>query len=250
MKIKVLGCHGSEGKNYKATAFLINDSIAIDAGTIVSAVSIKELKKIKNIFITHAHLDHIKDLAFLADHMFGQLKKPINIYGKPKTLNAIHKHLFNNIVWPDFSKIPSSSKPTIKFIPIRKAIKLNGITIEAIDVNHTVDCVGYLIKDSKSSFAITGDTGPTKGFWKRLKREHNLKTIFAEVSFPSTKSNIAKSSLHYTPLSLKKDLGILNGLQRVYVYHLKPPYVLDITREILKSAPKWQVLKSGKTIKI
>lgn len=250
MKIKVLGCHGSEGPNYKTTAFLINDSVAIDAGTIVSAISRKGLTKIKNIFITHAHLDHIKDLAFLVDHIFDQIKKPIKIYGKPRTLRAIHKHLFNNIIWPDFSRIPTKAKPSIQFVPIRKVTKLNGITIEAIDVNHTVDCVGYLIKDKKSALAITGDTGPTKGFWRRLKREHNLKAVFAEVSFPSAKFKIAKRSLHYTPSTLKKDIRLLKEGTKVFIYHLKPPYLADITREISRIAPKWQILKPGKTIKI
>ncbi|OGQ36949.1 MAG: hypothetical protein A3F16_03330 [Deltaproteobacteria bacterium RIFCSPHIGHO2_12_FULL_43_9] len=250
MKIKVLGCHGSEGQKYKATSFLINDSIVIDAGTIVSALPIKDLKKIKHIFITHAHLDHIKDLAFLVDNLFGKIKKPIKIYGKKKTINAIQKHLFNDVIWPDFSRLPSRSNPTMRFIPIKKIVKINGISIEPIAVNHTVESVGYIIKDGMATLAITGDTGPTRGFWRRLKREHHLKAIFAEVSFPSRKRLLAQDSLHYTPTTLARDLPTLENNPRICIYHLKPPYVSDIIREIHKISPKWYVLKLGKTIKI
>lgn len=250
MKIKILGCHGSEGPKYKTTSFLINDSIAIDAGSLVSSLPLNKLKYVTNIFITHSHLDHIKDLAFVADNLFEKIKNPINIFSKPNILDAIHRHLFNDVLWPDFSKLPSKSKPTIKFVPITGIVKVGGLSIEAVEVNHSVECVGFIIRDKKSTLAITGDTGPTKKFWTTLKKEQLLKALFAEVSFPSTKQGVASKSHHFTPTTLSRDLALLKAKPKVYVYHLKPPYIADITKEIKSLGKAWHILSPGKTIKI
>ena len=249
MKITVLGCHGGEGPTFKPTSFLINENIAIDAGALTSSLTVEALKKIKYIFITHAHLDHVKDLAFMADTLFEQISSPIQIYSRPSILNALKEHLFNDVLWPDFTKLPSPQNPTVQLIPLNKPISIEGLTFEAIDVTHVVDSVGYLISGSNMSIAITGDTGPTVAFWEKVKSLKDLKAIFAEVSFPSSHQQIADDSLHYTPKTLQKDLAKVPSNIPIYLYHLKPQYILEITKELTKMGVKWSTLSLAQTLK-
>ena len=113
MKVKILGCSGSETIGHKPPGFLVNDVMMLDAGTITAALSIEAQSRITDIVISHTHLDHIKSVMFLADNIIGHIKKPVNIHAIPKVLDAIRKYLMNDIIWPDFTKIPTPKNPVL-----------------------------------------------------------------------------------------------------------------------------------------
>jgi ribonuclease BN (tRNA processing enzyme) len=75
MKIRVLGCHGSQLPNYNTTSFLLGQNALLDAGAVTAVLSIREQLKTDYVFITHAHLDHVRDIMFLADNICYQRKK-------------------------------------------------------------------------------------------------------------------------------------------------------------------------------
>ena len=111
MKVKILGCSGSETIGHMPPGFLVNDVMMLDAGTITAALSIEAQSRITDVLISHTHLDHIKSVLFLADNIIGRIKKPVNIRAIPKVIDAIRKHLMNNIIWPDFTRIPTPAEP-------------------------------------------------------------------------------------------------------------------------------------------
>ncbi|MBU1627689.1 MBL fold metallo-hydrolase, partial [bacterium] len=80
MKFKVLGCYGSSETGYRLTSFLINDTILLDAGDGVSTLNFKQQTKIEKIIISHAHLDHICSLPFLALNFLEAGSYPVDIY--------------------------------------------------------------------------------------------------------------------------------------------------------------------------
>ena len=89
MKVKVLGCSGSEGIGHNTPGFLVNDTVMLDAGTISAALSLGAQTKITDIMISHPHLDHLKGMLFLADNVIGRIKKPIAIRALPGVITAI-----------------------------------------------------------------------------------------------------------------------------------------------------------------
>jgi cAMP phosphodiesterase len=152
MKVKVLGCSGSETMGHMPPGFLVNDVMMLDAGTITAALSTDAQSKITDVLISHTHLDHIKSLLFLADNIVGRIRKPVNIRTTHKVIDAIRKHLMNGIIWPDFTKIPTSRNPIFAYKPMQVGmpVKIGRLTVKAIPMNHAVPTIGFLVGDGKS----------------------------------------------------------------------------------------------------
>src|SRR5574340_1313237 len=159
MKVKVLGCSGSEAIGHNPPGFLVNDTVMLDAGTITSALTIEQQSRITDVFISHTHLDHIKSLLFLADNIIGRIKKPVKIRSIPRVLDAIRKHLMNELIWPDFTRIPTPRNPVLAYSPFAalKPIRVSGLSVKAVPMNHPGPAVGFLVSDGKTSFIYTAD---------------------------------------------------------------------------------------------
>ncbi len=113
MKLKVLGCSGGiGGAQPRTTSFLLDDDILIDCGTGVGDLTLDELARIDHVFLTHAHLDHIAALPLMIDSV-GELRQaPVQVHATPETIRILHSHIFNWLVWPDFSAIPDHHQPS------------------------------------------------------------------------------------------------------------------------------------------
>lgn len=252
MKVKVLGCSGSETIGHMPPGFLVNDRVMLDAGTISAALSIEGQSKITDIFISHTHLDHVKGILFLADNIIGRIKQPINIRAIPKVIDAIKKHLMNELVWPDFTKIPTPKNPVLAYKPFLpgKTIDLAGLKIKAIPMNHPVPAVGFLVGDGRSSFIYSADTGPNEGLWAEAKKVKNLKGIIVDTSFPNSMDFVAGLSGHFTPAQLHADLTKAKVAKTVpiYIYHIKPVHKKRVIKELSALGRKnVKVLQEGKT---
>lgn len=238
MKIKVLGCSGAELPGYNAPGFLLNDEIILDAGSLTGVLNEKSQLKIKHIFITHAHLDHIRSIPFLADNVIvGKKKHSITIFSISPVINTIRRHLFNSSVWPDFTIIPNPENAILNFqkINIGRPVKLNGYHITAYKVNHTVPAVGYLIEDKKGNrIFYTGDTGPTDKTWKKIG-DRWINCLIIDVSFPNRMREMAIRTGHLTPDLLEEEIIKMRRLpEMIYITHPKPQYLKEILKEIRK----------------
>lgn len=252
MKVKVLGCSGSETIGHMPPGFLVNDRVMLDAGTISAALSIEAQSRITDIFISHTHLDHIKGVLFLADNIIGRIKQPVNIRAIPKVIDAIKKHLMNELIWPDFTKIPTPKNPVLAYkpLPAGKFITVAGLKVKAIPMTHPVPAVGFLVSDGRSSFIYSADTGPNEGLWAEAKKVKNLKGIIVDTSFPNSMDFVAGLSGHFTPAQLHEDLtkaSVANSVP-IYVYHIKPAHKKRVIKELHALGRKnVKILQEGKT---
>jgi len=258
MKIKVIGCSGAGFSGCNVSCFLLNDEILFDAGSLPNVLDEKSLLKIRNIFISHAHLDHIVGIPFLADNIIGNMNHRVdhrvNIFSISPVLKTIKKHLFNNSVWPDFTIIPHPDNAILNLIKLNpgKSIKINDYIITPYKVNHIVPAAGFLVEDTKKKrFFYTGDTGPSSETWEKIG-DKKIHCLIIEISFPNSMYDMAIKTGHLTPSLLKEELSKMRHLpEHIYVTHLKPRCFKEIKADIAGLEMKnIKLLKCGNTIKV
>ena len=234
MRIQVLGGHGGQALGFSTTSFLINDELLIDAGSVTAMLSVEQQSKIDHILISHSHLDHIKDLAFMCDNCFGMRPRPFQVYTHPTVKKILKDHLFNETIWPDFTILPNEKNPTLQINAIEpdKTITINKYKITPIKVQHPNDAMGFIIEDVDSSVLFTVDTAATERIWEKAKEIKNLKAIFTEVSFPNALKGVAIASDHHTPKTLQAELAKMPPNIPVILTHLKPNFREVIMKEI------------------
>jgi 3',5'-cyclic-nucleotide phosphodiesterase len=217
---------------------LIDDRMAVDAGAITSQLELGEQEKLEVVLCSHSHLDHIRDLATVADNRAQLGSKPLIIAATKATIDVLKSDFFNDKIWPDFTKIPAADEPTIIYqeIPLEVPTKVLDYVVTAVSVNHTVDAAGCLIDDGKGTIGFSGDTGPTDRFWEFINRVDDLKALLMEVSFPNSQQALATASGHHTPQTLIKDLQKLSSPESVatMLYHIKPPFQAEVEKECAK----------------
>lgn len=254
MKIEILGCYGNVIGPYRATSFLINDTILLDAGTVTEVLGDERVRNLRSVFISHTHIDHIKGLFSVIDEMVALKENGIEIFAVKPVNEIISENLFNNLIWPDFTTIPSVENAILKQIEIdlEKDVEVSGVTFRPILMNHTVYTTGFIVKEGGRGFMFTSDTAKTERFWEIAKKEKGIEFIIADVSFPESQKEIAKISGHMTVSTLIECLERY-GLSSVpvYIYHIKPFFIEEIKREVISSGRKNLIfLKQGETIEI
>ena len=233
MKLRVLGSAGAELPDFRPPAFLIDESLLLDAGTIGAVLTEEEQWRLQHIFITHSHLDHIRSIPALADNIIiKNLRHSVSVYSIPEVMDALRQHLFNNIIWPDFTVIPDADRPVLSFVTIDSGIEyaVNGYSIRALPVNHTVPAVGYRVCSGATTLLYTGDTGPTEEIWQYAS---GIDALIVEVSFPNAMEPLAQITKHLTSTLLSAELKKIPVLpKRILITHPKPQYYDIIRSEI------------------
>ena len=231
--LKILGCSGGIGSDLRTTSFLLDDDILIDAGTGVGDLTLDELLNINHVFITHSHLDHLCSVPFMADSV-GALRQqqnlgPLKIYGIPQTLKALQIHIFNNVIWPDFTCLPSIQHPFITLHPIHLGGSIeidragNKRLLTALPVNHSIPAVAYAIQSDTGTLVFSGDTGSSENFINALNALPKLDHLLIETSFNDDEEALAKISGHLSPTLLIAELKRLRHAgASVWISHLKP----------------------------
>ncbi len=235
--IRILGAQGSRSQNAFTTCIQVSRHTLIDAGNIMHALG-EEALHVNRIFFSHAHLDHIIDTAFLIDHFFTKRSETLYLYGLPHTIEALQNHLFNDVLWPDFSHIylPNSTTPALTYVEIEPnqsyAIE-EGITLTPFLANHTVPCCGYMIEKNGSGVLFSGDTFQNEALWHKLNETPSIKALIIDVSFPNHFVKVATESKHLTPQFLEQELKQLTRTDlKLYINHLKPLHAALIIHEL------------------
>ncbi|MDC0933313.1 GAF domain-containing protein, partial [Arcobacteraceae bacterium] len=252
--IRILGAQGSRAEKANTTCIQVTKNTLIDAGNIIQGLG-EDARYIDNIFLSHSHLDHIIDSAFLIDNFFAQRTKPLKIHALPETLETLKKHFFNWEIWPDFSMINliNTNTPSLKYIPIEfnKEYKIEeNIILTPIKAVHTVPTCGYIIKSDEGSIVFSGDTFKNKDLWKIINKNNDIKAVMVDVSFPNEQSQLAQDSKHLTAKFLQEDMFALKrGGVFIYVNHLKPFYKNEIISELKEiGVDETSILNDGEII--
>src|SRR5262245_32063799 len=179
MKLRVLGCYGGNIPGHGMTSFLVNDTVALDAGWVSQALPLEAQVKVKDILISHSHLDHTCALPFLIDNNFSHPGFNVRIYALREVIASMKNHLFNNHTWPDFTSLPNNITPVLRLIEVvpEKPFEINGLTFRAIPVSHIVPTAGFVVEDKKTAIAFSSDTGPTERFWEVVNSVKKLKAV-------------------------------------------------------------------------
>ena len=249
MKLRVLGCSGGELPGHRTTCFLVDGRLAIDAGALTSSLPLDELLAVDDIVLTHSHFDHVKDVPLLSDVLVGRRRKPVRVHASEGCARTLRESVFNDELWPDFTRIPDQRRPVIEIVPFDpdRPFRAGRYRVSPVPVSHPVESVGFVLSDGKTSIAVSGDTGPTARFWQRVNAEKRLRALLVELSFPNALQGLADLSGHLTPRTLEAELSKVDrdGVP-VLLYHLKPAHVAELKRELaVLGLPRVRVLRRG-----
>ena len=206
------------------TSLLIDEDILIDGGTGIGELSRDEMARVRHIFVTHSHLDHIAGIPMLVDSIFDQARETIVLHARPETLQTLRENIFNWQVWPDFTQLPDYARPALRLEAMRpgEVVALEERRIEMIGVNHSVPGAGFRMQNGGGSFAFSGDTTSNDEFWQALNLHDDLDLLIVESAFADEDIELSRKAYHYCPSLLADDLKKLKHRPRLYITHLKP----------------------------
>ncbi|MDP1912173.1 MBL fold metallo-hydrolase [Brevundimonas sp.] len=237
MQIRVLGCSGSIAAGSRTTSFLLDDHVLIDAGTGVGDLTLDELARIDHILVTHSHLDHVLAIGLLADSVARRrqaaARPPVVVHALAATIAALRLHIFNGVIWPDFTRLPDPAHPVLRFeaVEVGEVLSLGARRAEVLPACHTVPAVGYAVLGAQGAWVFTGDTGPNPALWQRL-RSLPVGTLVIETAFRNDELALAERSQHLCPAQLQRELSQLATPAEVFITHIKPGEVDAVMAEI------------------
>ncbi len=240
MRIRVLGCSGGIGAGSRTSAMLVDSDVLIDAGTGIGDLAIADLNAIRHVFLTHAHLDHIAGLPMLADSVFdANFEVPLTVYAREETLKAVQDHLFNDVIWPDFARLPNPERPMLRYQVLSPGdtVTIDHRDFYAVDVMHSVPSLGFTVQNSGGAFAVSGDTKTNETLWPVLNACDDLKVLVIEVSFPDEMESLANDAGHYCPRTLTRDLERLRHKPAIWLTGMKPGEEARILEQVVRQAP-------------
>lgn len=211
------------------------------------------------MFLTHSHLDHVCALPLMVDSTGALREHPVVVHALPETIAALKAHVFNWVIWPDFTEIPHFERPWLVFEPIT----VGGVVtidapgrprraIRALPANHTVPALGYQLSCAEGSLVFSGDTSPNDDFWRLVNTIPDLKALIIETAFANKERDLAVLAKHLFPIQLGQELQKLQRDAQVYITHLKPADQALIEREIDAWAGRFapKVLVRGDVIEV
>ncbi|MCY7377444.1 MAG: 3',5'-cyclic-nucleotide phosphodiesterase [Pyrinomonadaceae bacterium] len=240
MKIQLLPStfdeNGTASRRQHLSCFVVDDRVAIDAGSLAMATTTAQKKQIRDVVLTHAHLDHIAGLPLFIDDLFAGLDAPVRVYCSAEVLETLERDIFNWEIYPRFSELKNKNGASVmQYQPFEagREFTVKHLRIKSISVNHKVPTVGFIVSDAKTTIALTGDTAEMSDFWQTVNAETNLSALLIECAFPNELEELAENSHHLTPRNLQKELAKFNRKEcAIYVVNIKPMYRDEVVKQI------------------
>ena len=241
---------GGASPAQRLTCFVIDDRVTIDAGSIGIALSEAQQRSVRDVIVTHPHMDHIASLPIFVDDLFGELQEPVRIHATSEVIDLLKADVFNDTVYPKFDLLKNAQGHVMEYVPFQtgREFKVAHLTCTAVPVNHIVPTIGLLLSDGVTTVAFSSDTAETEEFWRVVNQAKKLHALFIEASFPDSMEGLAKASKHLTPASLRNELTKLNhnGMD-ILAVHLKPAYREKVVAELNQlNIDKLRVMEPGR----
>lgn len=235
MKIKFLGSSVEDpARRQYVSSYLINGTVAIDVGCLGFYGTPQQQEAIRHVFLTHSHIDHTASLPIFVENAWTPAESCPRIYGIPETLDCVEKHIFNNLIWPDFIELSRNMPPFLRLNPIESGVPVeaDGLQITAVPVNHVVPTVGFVVSDGESAVIFGGDSGPTEQIWEVAHQTPRLRAVLLEACFPNSLTSLAQASLHLTPEMFSREVAKMPAGIKVVAVHIKVRYREAVIREL------------------
>ena len=256
MRLRVLGCSGGiGGRHLRTTSFLLDDTVLVDAGTGVGDLTLEEMARVDHILVSHSHLDHVLSIGLLADSVLrtrlAARRGPVTGHALPETIAALRTHIFNGVIWPDFTRLPSTEAPALRFEPfaVGDVLLLDAHRIEVLVAEHTVPAVGFAVDGGGAGWWV--DTGPNPALWRRLA-DMKVAQLVIETAFGDDERHLAGISQHLCPSTLRAELDQLAGSIDVHITHIKPGELDAVMSEIARFDTRHRIhaLQAGQTMRL
>ncbi len=225
---------GDASRGSFLSTYVIDDVVAIDAGGLGLLGDLSAQFRIRDVFLTHSHIDHIASLPIFLETVFQSSERCVTLHASAATLESLRKDIFNGRAWPDFIGMSESGVPFVKVEVLEPGheVDLGSLNLTPIAVDHVVPTLGFLVNDVGVTVAIPSDTGPTELFWRTAAAAPDLKGVFLEVSFPDDMAGLAQLSKHLTPSAFAGEIRKLAREVPFIAVHIKPRFYDKVVAEL------------------
>lgn len=225
---------GAASPRQHLACFVIDGTVALDAGSLALAATAAERGAIRDVIVTHAHIDHIATLPLFIDDLFTSLERPVLVHAMPEVLAVLESDVFNDRVYPRFHRMRNERGPVLQFVPLHPGVpsRIAHLTVTAVPVHHAVPTAGLLLDDGTAAVGYSSDTTATDSFWKLLAGAPRLKAVLLESAFPDALAELARLAGHLTPRSFSSERHKLGREVPVWAVNVKPLFLADVLREL------------------
>jgi 3',5'-cyclic-nucleotide phosphodiesterase len=238
--LRLLGCSGGiGGTGRRTTCYGLDDTVLIDAGTGAGELSLEHMARIDHIVLTHAHLDHIACLPLLLDSVAASRETPLQIWALPAVIDILRAHVFNDQIWPDFTKIPNEIQPFVELntLPVGVPLEIAGLRFTPLPGRHGIPACGYRVQKGEVALAFSGDTIDCPAFWEAIAGDRALAAVIIECSYPIQMAEMAALSMHLDVSTVARRLAALPDNVASIVVHRKPGMEEEIAQQLKSALP-------------
>lgn len=238
--LRLLGCSGGIGGTARrTTCYGLDDTVLIDAGTGAGELSLEHMARIDHIVLTHAHLDHIACLPLLLDSVAASRETPLQIWALPAVIDILRAHVFNDQIWPDFTKIPNEIHPFVELntLPVGVPLEIAGLRFTPLPGRHGIPACGYRVQKGEVALAFSGDTIDCPAFWEAIAGDRALAAVIIECSYPIQMAEMAALSMHLDVSTVARRLAALPDNVASIVVHRKPGMEEEIAQQLKSALP-------------
>ncbi len=233
MDIRVVSSSVEGAIQQFAATYIINDFLAIDAGSIGFA-ELSRQKQVRYLLLSHGHLDHVGSLPIFIDNVYSQGPACPTVLASQHTLDVLKAHFFNDVVWPDVVRLSAEESPFVRFVALqdREPVTLENLVVTPIELNHIMPTFGFIVDDGTSAVAFVSDTAPTEAIWEQIQKNPRITAVFLEAAFPDSMGWLAEKAKHLTPTLFREQYLRAGRELPVVAVHIKPAFYDTVVREL------------------
>jgi cAMP phosphodiesterase len=250
VKIRYLAsAHGRPELQY-LTTFIVNDTVAIDAGALGYWGEPADQSSVGHVFLSHSHADHVGSLPIFITNVLEIRPTPVVVHSHAAVLDSLTQDVFNGRLWPNFLRLTHRGAPVLVLEQTApgEATRVDGLSITPVPVNHPVPTMAYLVDDGESAIVISTDSGPTSDIWEAAARVPHLKAVFMGASYPEAERDLAAIAGHMTPSMVREEIAKIPAGVRIVAVHIKPSHHAEVTAQLAAlGEPRLSIGESGRT---
>ena len=231
MKLVFLGTAGYHPSETRHTSCLMLPEVGVvlDAGSGMFRVRDLLATKTLDIFLTHAHLDHVWGISFLFDTCYGKSMERVTVHADVAKLAAIQTHLLADELFP--AQLPFTACPLTAPVPLAGGGKLTHFPLA-----HPGGSIGFRLEWPGQSMAYITDTTAREDA-SYLQYIRGVDLLVHECNFPDSSEEWAEKTGHSCLSSVLK-LAQAANVHRLVLTHMDPlapsqdPVGLETSRKL------------------